>query len=310
MSYLIILICIIVLFIIFLFVVSNYFIDESLTRKKVKDINSKKQLFNFSKKSLEKIKENKKLNEEWLSTIVNNYVYISSYGVKLAANVINNNSNNFVILLHGYMGKKEEMLHFARWYYSKGYNVLLPDLRCHGKSGGYYIGMGYTDRLDILNWISYIRQLNSKARIILHGHSMGAAAALFTCGENPDGVLGCVADCSYTSVYDVFGKELKELYHMPKFPVLYLFNIIFKHKKNSYSLKDASVLDYVEKSRIPTLFIHGENDTFLPVEMSNKLYNRCKARKKLVVVSKAGHAQSELEDSKKYFREIEKFFKI
>ncbi len=37
-----------------------------------------------------------------------------------------------------------------------GYNVIIPDLRGHGTSEGDYIGMGWDERLDIIDLINYI----------------------------------------------------------------------------------------------------------------------------------------------------------
>ena len=55
-------------------------------------------------------------------------------------------SHNWVLLLHGYTGWKEEMYPIAYEYARRGYQVLVPDMRCSGDSEGDFIGMGWTDR--------------------------------------------------------------------------------------------------------------------------------------------------------------------
>ena len=50
----------------------------------------------------------------------------------------------------------------------QGYHVLTPDLRGQGKSGGKLIGMGWPDRLDLLQWIHYlIERFGSEIQIVL-----------------------------------------------------------------------------------------------------------------------------------------------
>ena len=45
-----------------------------------------------------------------------------------------------VIILHGFMGKKEKMGEYATMFHRLGYNVLVPDARAHGQSQEKYIG--------------------------------------------------------------------------------------------------------------------------------------------------------------------------
>ena len=56
-------------------------------------------------------------------------------------------------MAHGYMGSAETMSVFAKMYHDWGYNVLAPDARGHGKSQGDYIGFGWPDRKDYVQWI-------------------------------------------------------------------------------------------------------------------------------------------------------------
>src|SRR5699024_584265 len=62
-------------------------------------------------------------------------------------------SKKTVVFAHGYLGRAFDMGLFGEYYYEElGYNLFTPDLRGHGKSGGDYIGFGWHDRLDLIDW--------------------------------------------------------------------------------------------------------------------------------------------------------------
>jgi len=306
--YFYIMIVIIVLLFSFYIFCSFYLIREGLMRitSKNKANSKKKELFLYSDMAYQKIKRNKIDNVDYLNKTRFDKVEINSYGYKLVADLFLGNSDVWVIMLHGYLGKKEEMLHMSSYYHKRGYNVLLPDLRSHGESAGTYIGMGYIDRYDILNWIKFITDKNKNAKIILHGHSMGAAAALFTAGEKPENLKCVISDSAYTSVYDIFKAQLKLLYQLPGFPLLDIASFIFKHFYGGYNFRKANVVNYTRNIEVPVLFIHGTRDILLSYKMCDTLYSTCRTSKDKRFFE-AGHAQSELEDEEKYFDVIFQF---
>ncbi len=306
--YIYIIIGALILLFIFYVYCSLILIKEGLIKStsKKKTNSRKKELFHRSENANKKLRQNKIDNVDFLDKNPFDKVEINSYGYKLIADLFTGKNNVWVIMIHGYLGKKEEMIHMAKYYYDRGYNVLLPDLRSHGESEGKYIGMGYTDRLDILNWIKFITDRDKNAKIILHGHSMGAATTLFTAGEKPKNLVCCISDCSYTSVYDIFGSQLKMLYQLPSFPILDIASFIFKVFFHGYGFRKANVINFTKNIEAPVLFIHGTKDTLLPYKMCDILYDACSSKKDKRFFE-AGHAQSELEDEEKYFDVIFEF---
>ena len=216
-------------------------------------------------------------------------------------------SHKWVLLLHGYTGWKEAMYPFASWYNQRGYHVIVPDMRCQGESEGDFIGMGWTDRIDNMLWIDYILEQDPQAQIVLHGQSMGAACALMMTGEElPDNVKMVVSDCAFTDAYTMFGEKMKEWFHLPEFPILDTANLMLQ-MRGGYDLKDASALNAVKESSTPTLFIHGDQDEMISVEMSRELYEVAPCPKELLIVEGAGHAQSQDKDPEGYYGAIETF---
>ncbi len=217
-------------------------------------------------------------------------------------------SHNWVLLLHGYTGWKEEMYPFAYWYHQKGYHVLVPDLRCQGESEGDFIGMGWTDHFDCMIWIDYILSKDPEARIVLHGQSMGAATALMIAGEEelPSQIKAVISDCAYTDAYSMFGEKIKEWFGLPAVPFVDSACLVLK-LRGGYDLKDASAIEAVQRSQIPTLFIHGDDDRMISVQMTKDLYEAAVCPKELLIVEGAGHAQSQDKDPDTYYGSIQSF---
>lgn len=248
---------------------------------------------------------------EWLKSVTYEKLNITSddgYNFDAVMFLQDDYSDKWVLMLHGYTGWKEEMYRYAYHYYLMGYNILCPDLRCSGSSEGDFIGMGYTDSFDCLKWLDVIIKRDADARIVLHGQSMGAATALIMTGNEdlPDNVVACVSDCAYTSAYEMFADKCKSWFNLPAFPIVDSA-VLMLRLRGGYNLRDASPIDAVAKSDVPTLFIHGMDDALISESMAERLYMAEAADKELYVVCGAGHAQSSDKDPIGFYDAIEKF---
>lgn len=218
-------------------------------------------------------------------------------------------SNKVVVMAHGYLGNAMDMGLYGQYYYEqKGYNIFTADARGHGASGGDYIGFGWHDRKDYVDWIErIIERYGEDTEIILHGVSMGAATVLMTAGEElPDNVKAVIADSPYTSVYDMFAYQMDRMYNLPSFPFLPSTSVVINIRAG-YSLKEASALDQVKKAEVPILYIHGTDDTFVPARMSKILYENTKSEAELMTVDDAGHGEPYVVAKEKYIDRMNSF---
>lgn len=246
----------------------------------------------------------------WIETVKREKIYADTIdGYRLVAEEFpERTSETWVLLLHGYTGWKEEMYQFAYWYQKQGYAVLVPDLRCQGESEGDFIGMGWTDHYDCQLWIDHILEESPDAKIVLHGQSMGAATALIMAGspEVSGHIKAVVSDSAYTTAYEMFGDKITEWFHLPA--VLFVDSAcVMLRLRGGYDLRDASPLRAVEGSRVPILFIHGDEDKMIDVNMSYELYDAAACEKELFIVEGAGHAQAQDKDPEAYYGRIEDF---
>ena len=243
-------------------------------------------------------------NSNYADKYINSFDNLKLHGYEVKNE---NKTNKWAIVVHGYTSEGELVSSKAKHFYEMGYNVLVPDLRGHGKSEGDYIGMGWDDRLDIIAWINNILEYNPSSEIILHGTSMGAATVLSTSGENlPKNVKAIIADCGYTSVWNEFTYQLKALFNLPSFPVMNLSNMVTIFKAG-YSLKDASPIEQVAKSKTPILYIHGDKDDFVPYYMMDELYRATSSEKSKLTVQNAGHGKADLVNPDLYWNTVTDF---
>ncbi len=241
-----------------------------------------------------------------------NFEIINHRGFKLRGYLLPTDkpSDVFVFGSHGYrscgLGEFECM---AKFYHDKGYNLFLVDHQAAGESEGKYIGFGYHEYRDCLQWLGFMKEkFGEDIQIILHGVSMGSATVMLMSGsgELPENVKFVVADCGYTSAYNEFLHNIKGM-HIPEFPVMNASNL-FNKLISGYDFKDANPLEAVKNATVPIMFVHGGNDDFVPTRMVYELYEVCASEnKEMLIVEGAAHAESYPTDSVAYEAMINKF---
>lgn len=237
----------------------------------------------------------------------------SDDGLKLKAKFLKakEDSDKVLIAIHGYRSYNlREYAYYLKFYHELGFNILLPNNRAHGDSEGTYIGFGWLDRLDCIKWIYKMKKhFNIDLQIVLHGISMGSATVLMASGEKlPTDVKCIISDCGFTSVLDQFEHKLNQM-HVPAALILPTATLLSK-KRIGYSFKEASTINQVKKSTTPTLFIHGDQDNFVPTYMVYDLYNACTAKKDLLIIEGARHAESYLVNQELCEKTITDFMKL
>lgn len=279
--------------------VGNYFYNLALNPNTPKDI-----VFDATDDS----------DEEQVNWILEESRYTDQFmtsedGLQLHAYEIDqpNDSHKWVITVHGYTSEANNMSGYAEGFYNMGYNVLVPDLRGHGMSEGNYIGMGWDDRLDIMQWIDYIIQKDKEAQIVLHGVSMGGATVMMVAGEQlPSNVKCIIEDSGYTSAWAEFAYQLKKLFNVPETPVLQLASLVGKMRAG-YWISEASAIKQLEKATLPMLFIHGDADDFVPVYMLDEVYEAAQVEKEKLIIEGSKHAKSLETNSQLYWETISNF---
>ncbi len=213
-----------------------------------------------------------------------------------------------VICFHGYKSGISDFSGAFKYYLKSGCNLIFVEQRAHGKSEGKYITFGVKESDDAVNWAIYAKN-RFDGIIYLAGISMGASTVLFASGKNlPKEVKGIIADCGFTSPYEIMKHVAKTKFRMPAFlsdSVFFFINIYAKiHGFSIYENTE----DYVKKCKIPIIITHGKADKFVPYEMSVKNAAACNCVYKLVLIDNARHGFAYIVNPKDCYAAIEDVF--
>lgn len=287
----------------------NFYVESYLSKKGIKKLQQGPGMLDEETQKILHDSPESIASIDFYRTTAHKEVFtFNKNSVCLHALEYSNNSDIFVIFCHGFTGDPNTDNVFAKRYYDMGYNLIMPYSRAHGKSEHNYCTMGWLERFDIADWARYIAEKNPNAKIVLHGVSMGSATVMMATGEIlPSNVKCCIADCGFTTLWDLYSYQIRNLFpFIPAGLLLNAANTVSKFKIG-FDFKDASAIEQVKKSVTPTLFIHGEKDDFVPFWMNYSLYSAANCEKQRLVVPDSPHAVSELVNPELYWSTVKSF---
>ena len=213
------------------------------------------------------------------------------------------------LMLHGYRGCAErDMPGGALRSHRVGRSALVVDQRASGSSDGKVISFGINERKDCLTWVNFmIQKFGPDVKIILTGISMGGATVMMAAGEDlPRQVIGILSDCGYSSPKEIICKVMAEM----KLPSKFLYPLVKLGARlfGKFDLEETSAVEALQRCQKPVIFFHGEEDAFVPCEMSKACFDACAAPKRLVTIPQAGHGLAYPVDPELYIRELKDFF--
>jgi fermentation-respiration switch protein FrsA (DUF1100 family) len=216
-----------------------------------------------------------------------------------------------MIVVHGYTCNAISTMKIARMFRDRlGLNLFIPELHGHGLSDGDEVQMGWKDADDVIDWVPVVKSLfcdSSDVRIAVQGVSMGAATIMNMSGKESIPQIKCyIEDCGYTSVWDEFASELKNRYGLPPFPLMYTTSLLCKWRYG-WSFGEAAPLKMVSRCDKPMLFIHGDNDDFVPSWMVHPLYEAKHGKKSIWITKGTDHGHSFRDYPEEYERRVRTF---
>ena len=212
------------------------------------------------------------------------------------------------VLTHGLFRSRYEMLERGIDLWRAGYDVLLYDLRRHGRSAAEFSTIGYDERHDVQAAYKFVRERAPEHRVVLMGVSMGAAATLLAASEIQDEkLLAVVAESSFLSFEDTVWHHVK-LTGAPTFPFAALL-IKFTSWRLNFAAADYDLLRAVRAIPRPVLFIGGTKDARMPnATVLEPLYAAALSpQKRKLVVEGATHGRAYDESRESYIKAVREF---
>ncbi|MFS0781087.1 alpha/beta hydrolase [Bacillus sp. 1P06AnD] len=216
-------------------------------------------------------------------------------------------TDKWVIFCHGITENKFNSIKYMTVFLDHGYNAILYDHRRHGGSGGQSSSYGYYEKMDLKAVVDELKKRYGQDVCFgIHGESMGAATALLYGGTIQDDAAFYVADCPFSTFKGQVAYRLKEETPLPSWLMLPLGDAFLKWR-DGYQFKDVSPLLAVRNIEHPVLFIHSEQDAYIPATMSKELFEAKPGKKQIWIAPNGGHAQSYNENPEAYKKTIASF---
>ena len=219
-----------------------------------------------------------------------------------------------VIFVHGFRGAFERdftaMLR-APDFENLGYRSMIISYRNDANapkdpSGLYQYGV--TEWIDLDNAIRYVEQNINPDKIVLWGTSGGGGPVTSWLQNNPDSdrVDGIIFEAPVISFWESVEVNGKARY--PFIPELFFPYIkLFTEVRYGVDFDTMDFRDALVKSEVPVLLFHGDDDEWVPVDMSDYIAENRRTNFTYIRMSNVGHVTSWNADPVRYIFEITKF---
>lgn len=166
-----------------------------------------------------------------------------------------------VILVHGWGGNAQMMLPLALPFHQAGMNVLLYDARNHGKSDGDTFSSLPRFAEDLGSAIAWTTQRDPGQKIVVLGHSIGAAAAMLAASHRTD--IDLVIGMSGFAHPNLVMRRHLDRPWLPQWFKPLIMNYV--QWVIGYRFDEIAPMNRIRHIRCPVLLVHGTEDRVVPI---------------------------------------------
>jgi uncharacterized protein len=210
-----------------------------------------------------------------------------------------------VLLIHGNGGSRRDCLDRAEILAARGCTVLLVSARAHGDSTGEFNDIGFGARNDVLAGVAFLESLRPGRPIVVHGMSMGAAAATFAAGELGRRVRGYILESPYrdlrTAVWNRVADALPPLLDAVAYRgLLAIAPLVLSDLDRTAPVEAIAGVP----PDVPVLILAGERDRRARPEEARALSDQVEGHGDLLIFPGADHLQMRHVDPDRYRRAV------
>jgi alpha-beta hydrolase superfamily lysophospholipase len=195
-----------------------------------------------------------------------------------------------VVLLHGNGASRIQCLSRAEMLAAEGYSTLLVSLRAHGDSTGECNDIGYSARHDVVAAIEFLERCRHGKPVVVHGASLGAAAALFASSALAHRVSGYILESPYKDLKTAVRNRTENALP-PVFDGIAYRGLLTAARLILPYAEQISPLAAIEgiPADVPVLILAGREDRSARPEEAQAMYDRVRSHAKLIVFERGGH---------------------
>ena len=213
-----------------------------------------------------------------------------------------------VVLCHGYRGGKELMYAFLEQF--PDWNALMFDFRAHGQSSGSMTSIGCHEYKDVIAATMFLReqtQTHKHLPMVILGVSMGGASSLRAVEEEQGLCNALIVDSAYAHLGKTVLKAFSAKSVLPRYPFFPIMKQMF-HYFAQCDVHSMNPAESVKSIKIPILFIHSCDDTYISPKNVLKLYAGAQHKhSKLWIGPRCRHGWLHSYHSELYKKKISRF---
>jgi hypothetical protein len=209
-------------------------------------------------------------------------------GGRLAAwSVPHPQPRGIVLLFHGYVGSREELLPPAQVFHDMGYTSLLVAFRGTGDSSGTATTLGVHEAHDVAAAAAYARSTWPQQPLLLYGSSMGGVAVLRAVAREGVQPAAIIAEAPFDRMINAVRAHLR-LMDVSTFPTAELL-IFWGGVQHGFNAFANNATDYAQEVSVPTLLLRGADDLRVSEAELTNIYAELAGKKQRITVPGVGH---------------------